>query len=88
MHITYTMHSLGFMCIQDNTHMVLMCIFAKHIWFRHYKQQCLVLYLSLNISLNQTKLWDENHIKLEISPKVEIYEHKALLNILEEENIV
>ena len=40
------------------------------------------------MSLNQTKLWAENPIKLETSPKVEIYEHKALLNILEEENLV
>jgi len=38
--------------------------------------------------LNQTKLWEENPIKLGISPKVEIYEHKAIVNILEEENLV
>ena len=34
--------------------------------------------------LKETKLWDRNPIKLDISAKVEIYEHKALLNILEE----
>jgi len=37
--------------------------------------------------LNQTKLWEENPIKLGISP-VDIYEHKAIVNILEEENLV